>query len=373
MRRQNSTYRHLAGPDAILLARRFFMADFIKRVGTNGKVSWQARVRRKGFPDMFKTFRTKVEAQKWAAVTESEMARHVFTDRSLAERTTLGDALEVYRDEVTVEKAGHQEGYVIKAWLKHPLAKRTLSSLKVRDFQAWVTEKKATVGPKTIKLHIGVISNLYNRLENLLEIEALPNPILKLILPPLPEGRDRRLNVIEHDDGTVRNEAEALIGACADAVNPWVRPAVEFALDGAMRRNEIVQMRWEHVDLNAGMVRLPAAITKTGVSRDVALSPAGVQVLRTLPRSIDGRVFPLTADALYRVFVRARKRAGLDDLHFHDLRHEAASRLREEGLDLMEIASITGHKTLQMLKRYVHVKAKDVVEKRQKSHGGSHG
>ncbi|WP_152619834.1 hypothetical protein [Paramagnetospirillum magnetotacticum] len=98
------------------------MADFIKRVGTNGKVSWQARVRRKGFPDMFKTFRTKVEAQKWAAVTESEMARHVFTDRSLAERTTLGDALEVYRDEVTVEKAGHQEGYVIKAWLKHPLA-----------------------------------------------------------------------------------------------------------------------------------------------------------------------------------------------------------------------------------------------------------
>lgn len=345
------------------------MADFLKRIGKTGKVSWQARVRRKGFPDTCKTFRRKADAEAWAAGIEADIARMIHVDRRVAERTTLGEALEVYRDQVTSKKAGHQEKYVIAAWLRHPLAKRSLASLRTIDFQRWVAERSKEVGPKTLRLHLGVISHMFNKAKAVLGIEGLANPIDDLMLPALPQGRDRRLMLVGEDEEALLDETEALINACKGARNPWLAPAVEFALDSAMRRGEIVQLRWEHVSLREGILRLPAAITKTDEAREVALSPRGVALLRALPRSLDGRVFPVSAEALYRAFRRAAKRAQLADLHFHDLRHEATSRLREDGLDLPEIASITGHKTLQMLKRYIHVRPRDVVAKRKRAAG----
>jgi integrase len=77
-----------------------------------------------------------------------------------------------------------------------------------------------------------------------------------------------------------------------------------------------------------------------------------------------GPVFPgLTTEAIKRAFMRARRRAGLEDFHFHDLRHEGTSRLFEKGLNPIEVASVTGHKTLQMLRRYTHLRAEDLVRK----------
>ena len=82
-----------------------------------------------------------------------------------------------------------------------------------------------------------------------------------------------------------------------------------------------------------------------------------------LPRTIDGSVFPTTSDAIKRGFQRAVHRANIADLHFHDLRHEATSRLFERGLNIMEVAAITGHKSLAMLKRYTHLRAEDLAKK----------
>jgi integrase len=127
-----------------------------------------------------------------------------------------------------------------------------------------------------------------------------------------------------------------------------------------MRRGELLSVEWVNVDLNKRTALLP--ITKNGESRGVLLSSRALSVLRSLPPSTTGRVFgELTADALKLSFRRAVARAGITGLRFHDLRHEATSRLFEKGLNVMKVASVTGHKTLQMLKRYTHLNAVDLA------------
>ena len=120
-------------------------------------------------------------------------------------------------------------------------------------------------------------------------------------------------------------------------------------------------MRWDNVDLKERVVHLED--TKNGEARNVPLSSQVIDTLKTLPRSMDGRVLPTTAEALKNAFERARKRASLEHLNFHDLRHEAVSRLFERGWNIMEVAAVSGHKDLQSLKRYTNLKAKDLALK----------
>jgi integrase len=135
-----------------------------------------------------------------------------------------------------------------------------------------------------------------------------------------------------------------------------------LALETAMRQGELVNLRWEHVHLARRIAHLPD--TKNGEPRTVPLSTAALKILRSLPRSLTGQVFVgLTSEAVKRAFARAVRRAGIDDLHFHDLRHEATSALFERGLNIMEVASITGHKDLRMLRRYTHLRAEDLAKK----------
>ena len=102
--------------------------------------------------------------------------------------------------------------------------------------------------------------------------------------------------------------------------------------------------------------------TKNGDPRMVPLSTTAAGILRDLPRRIDGKVWGVRADSITQAFDRACRRANIEDLRFHDLRHEATSRLFEKGLNLMQVAAITGHKTLQMLKRYTHLRVEDLAK-----------
>ena len=127
-----------------------------------------------------------------------------------------------------------------------------------------------------------------------------------------------------------------------------------------VRWDRLMQKVWKHVDLNKRTAH-PQEM-KNGSARTVPLSSGAVEVLRGLPKSIDGRVFGATYKAIHHVFVNACRCAKIEDLRFHDLRHEVTSRLFEKGLNPMQLAAITGHKTLQMLKRYTHLKAEDLAE-----------
>lgn len=128
-----------------------------------------------------------------------------------------------------------------------------------------------------------------------------------------------------------------------------------------MRRGEIAAMRWEHLDRKAKVLLIPE--TKNGTPRRVPLSTAALAVLDALPRRLDGRVWGMRPDSISQAFERACKAAGIKGLTFHDLRHEATSRLFEKGLALTEVAAITGHKTWQMLKQYTYLRAEDLVGK----------
>jgi integrase len=179
------------------------------------------------------------------------------------------------------------------------------------------------------------------------------NPARDIKLPLGGRQRDRRLQP---------GEEARLFTACREARNRWLLPLVQLALETAMRQGELLRLRWEHIDLNRRTAHLP--VTKNGEARTVPLSSTAVAVLRALPRALHGDVLRgVTTEAVKRSYMRATRRAGIEDLRFHDLRHEATTRLFEKGLNIMEVASITGHKDLRMLRRYTHLKAEDLALK----------
>lgn len=146
------------------------------------------------------------------------------------------------------------------------------------------------------------------------------------------------------------------------AKNPYLYPVVRLAIETAMRQGELAGLCWEHVDLRRRIAHLPD--TKNNEARTVPLSSAAVDILRSLPHSVGDEVFSgVTVEAIKRSFARAVRRAGIEDLRFRDLRHEATSRFFERGLNIMEVSAITGHKDLTMLKRYTHLRAEALAKK----------
>lgn len=320
-----------------------------------GELQWQVEIRRKGHKLQSRTFNTRAEAERWARHIENEMDRGVFVDRSEAESTTLKEALERYEREVSAFKKGHkQEKKRIAMWKEHDLAERYLANLRGSDFAEYRDDRlKAGASPSTIRLDLALISHLFTVAQKEWRMESLSNPVRMIRMPAPSKARDRRLTSAE--EARVVGELRKI------CKNPYIIPAVQFAAESAMRQGELMSMRWEWVDLKRRVVELPE--TKNGEARSVPLSSKAVGILKALPRSICGRVFVVGQDYLSRVFSRAARQAGIEGVRFHDLRHEAASRLFEKGLNPMEAAAVTGHKTLQMLKRYTHLRAEDLAKK----------
>lgn len=332
------------------------MATIEKR----GPGLWRARVRRRGFPAASKNFKSKADAQAWARDIEREIDRGEYYGRAEADRTTLAEALDRYEKEVTPYKKGKTvEKYRIAKWRRHPLADRPLSSLRSADFAKWRDEMKAAeCSASKIRNDLNLISHLFNIARVEWGFEGLSNPITRLSKPKLPEGRDRRL---------VEGEEIKLLEACEKSRSRWLQPVVRLAIETGMRLSEILSLKranvevWDEGGIKRGIARLDD--TKNGTRRDVPLSPAAARAIEDLPIDISGKVFPISSESIKKSFSRAVKAAEIDDLRFHDLRHEATSRFFEQGLDIMSVATITGHKTLAMLQRYTHLKARDLAAK----------
>lgn len=325
------------------------MATFERRAKT-----WRAKIRRKGYPIQTMSFDTKAAAETWARQVESELDRGVVVSHAEAARTSLREALERYAREVTVHKKGaSQETQRIEHWKRQALAGRALSSIRGADI---ATYRDGRIGQgasgNTVRLELALLSHLYTVASQEWGMEALPNPVRHVRKPKVNAGRDRRLE---------EGEEKRLLAAATKSKTSWLKPIVEIAIETAMRQGELLKLKWADVDLKARIARLRD--TKSGDSRSVPLSKRATEILKAMPRSLDGRVFPLSQSTLEHAFRDACDEAKLANLRFHDLRHEATSRLFEKDLDHMEVAAITGHKTLAMLKRYTHLRAKNLVEK----------
>lgn len=330
------------------------MASITKR----GERQWQAKVRRKGV-SVSATFETKVRAQAWARDTENEIeAGRFHPGQREAEKMTLHAALDRYLAErVPLKKGIKQNTGIVRAWQRSPLAMRSLAAIRGSDIAAWRDEKQKEAGPQTVVHHLNLLSNLYNVAASDWGMESLVNPVSRVKKPALPRGRERRL---------LADEEDRLLAACAASKSRWLLPMVRLALATAMRQGELVGLTWADVDLAQRTITLRE--TKNGTTRTVPLSSAALEVLRGLEServADDDRLFGIEVGrAVSHAFSKAAKAAGLDDLHFHDLRHEATSRLFERtDLRDVEIASITGHKTMEMLKRYAHLRAGDLADR----------
>lgn len=323
------------------------MASINKR----GPYQWQVKIRRKGWPVQSKTFETYEEATKWARQIENEMDRGIFASRKESETTTLAEALDRYGREKTQYKKGKkQESNRIEKWKSSSLAPMFLATIRGSDVAKYRDQRLAEgMSPYTVNNELILLSHLFNIAAREWGMEALINPVAKISRPKLPNGRDRRLQP---------DEEEKLLKALSSRT---MHPMFQLALETAMRLSELLALEWQHIDLTRRVAHLPD--TKNGDTRNVPLSSTAIAVLKKQPRRLDGKVFGVTNHYISRKFRVTCDNLGIVDLRWHDLRHEATSRLFELGLNPMEVASITGHKTLQMLKRYTHLKAEDLAAK----------
>jgi integrase len=138
-------------------------------------------------------------------------------------------------------------------------------------------------------------------------------------------------------------------------------PLVTLAIETGMRLGELASITWRNLDLQKRTVYLPD--TKNGDSRTVPLSIAAVQVLEGLPKHISGIVIPVKFFSLDAAFKLARKRAGLEGVRFHDLRRTSITRMAEKLPNVIELAAVSGHKSLMVLKRYYRPAAIDLAKK----------
>ena len=335
------------------------MACLQKRSG-----SWRAIVKRKGYGVQTRTFDSKADAGARARRIEEEMDRGIFVSRIEAESTTLAEALDRYEIEISsYKRSADRERSTITAWRESSLGQRMLASIRGKDIAQAVRDLEARgLAPNSIRIRLALLSHLFNTARTAWGMESLTNPVdlVKGQRPKLPQGR-----VV--DDELPRLLAAARAYDAGPHAGVGVADIIIWAIETAMRRGEIAAMRWDHMDRKARVLLIPE--TKTGTPRRVPLSTAALAVLDSLPRRIDGRVwgighsaYNVRPDSISQAFERVCKAAGIEGLTFHDLRHEATSRLFEKGLNPMQVAAITGHKTLQMLKRYTHLRAEDLVE-----------
>ena len=324
------------------------MASITRR----GDNKWRVQVRRNGLPPQYKTFETHADARRWAERLEGRIASDDFVDLTEAKRTTLGEALERYLAEVTPGKKGaKQETNRIKAWLRDSLADRPLASIRSMDISAWRNERtQAGKAPTTIKNALTIISQVYQLAATEWGMEGLRNPVRGVKMPRGRPARERRLEP---------GEEERLLKACAASGNIWLQPVAMWAIETAMRQGEILGLARRYI--RGSVAYLPD--TKTDRPRSVPLSSRALSILQDVPTAIGGVVFPITQDSLEYYWRKACGAAGIEDLHFHDLRHEATSRLFERGLDAMEVMAITGHSTTEMLRRYTHFRAANLALK----------
>lgn len=161
--------------------------------------------------------------------------------------------------------------------------------------------------------------------------------------PPKPRTRrysQQEINTLIYSSGYNINEPPETSTARVGA-------AILFAIETAMRAGEIVNLTWDNVYFDDRIAHLPR--TKNGWARDVPLSTNALKILNHLKQIENGHsVFQLTSQNLDALFRKLKKRTMLEDLHFHDTRREALTRLAEK-VDVMTLAKISGHRDLSIL------------------------
>ncbi len=353
-----------------------------------GPYQHRALVRRKGFPVYSRTFELKRDAETWAASVEAAIG--------------LRDLMELRRLTATGPQLGGDLGAVIDKWeaevlpsrgnarserpqlerLRKRLGKLTTSMLAPTDVVAYRDARlreQASAG--TVRAELNLLSVILGHAISEWGVQGLRNVVRDVRKPTLPPGRDRRVSELELQHLLVA-ASHAPADRPHEAPARGLAPLIVLAVETSMRLGELVGLHWDYVDLKHRTAHLPK--TKNGHARTVALSSRACKALDelALDRRPDGKVFDWArSDSVSHPFRRCVDRAQaqylkkctedgeqpdpkfLANIRFHDLRHEATTRLLEAGLSISETASMTGHRSLAALQRYTHIEARKVAQK----------
>jgi integrase len=239
----------------------------------NGK--YQVQVRRKGQPSITKSFQHKKDALAWARQTEV-LADREELDEPLKEleQITLGDLVKRYLGAVTPKKRGAgTEAIVLKAFLRHPICNKRLSTLKPSDFAMYRDERLRKIQPSTLKRQVNPIHHMFEVAKDEWGIPIRENPLDKVHIPCVDNRRQRRLK-----DG----ELERILYEASKRENPYVVPIILFAIETSLRRGEMLSLTWGDIDWERRLVFL--AESKNGHSRTIPLTPKALEVLASVRR-----------------------------------------------------------------------------------------
>ncbi len=320
------------------------MATIRKRRNKN----WQAVVRFKGLKSQSKTFERKTDAVVWAKQIEAEMHRGSFVDTSESESVTIHDLIERYLGPLDMSNRTNRIAKSCCDMLAKELGKYSCARLSPSHIADYRDKRLKEVSPTTVNHGLSMLYKLLKLAQDEWGI-PFPQGIPKVKKPKRPRGRNRRLE---------GDEEGLLLDELSD--NQVMISVFIVAVETAMRRSEMATAQWQEIDWQRQILFLPK--TKNGDTRTVPLSDRAIEALKATPNTGE-LIFGITANSMSQAFKRACERAGIEGLRFHDLRHEATSRLFEKGLNTMEVATITGHKTLSMLNRYTHLRAEDLVHR----------
>lgn len=303
-----------------------------------------------------RTFPTKTMAQHWAAETEKEI---LAGRNGQVPNKTFSDLLKKYSEEVSPKKKGGEwEIKRINAILRQDISKLMLSDMSRSDFAKWRDLRLKSVSPATVNREMNLISHVLNTA--IMDWEWLhENPMKGVKRPPETPPRDRIMTDREIDRLLFAlgydYDAEKL-----DTVSSRVGAAMLFAIETAMRASEICKLTWQDVDTENRVAVLWE--TKNGTKRKVPLSSEAVRIIEQLRNTGTESVFDLATSQIDPLFRKARKRTLIADLHWHDTRHTAITRLAKI-FNVLELARIVGHKDLRNLQIYFNMTAEDMAKK----------
>lgn len=311
----------------------------IQRRGT----SWRAVIRRTGHTTQIKTFPLKAAAERWATKVEREMDLGEFADRRSCDVTGAAIAQQ-YADEISPAKKGKRwEQVRLKklarvAWMQKPLNRVTAD-----DIQKW--RKAQTISGASLRREMNLLNSVFNYAKK--HWHPVQNPLAGVSKPADSKSRERRPSQAEL--GAIRTHFQK---------KPGMALLVELAIETAMRLGELCSLDWKDVYLDECYVQLHD--TKNGTARKVPLSKTAIELLQA--RTPAGKVIGVSAATAGVYWRKACKELGITDLHFHDLRHEATTRMAAKVPNAMALAKITGHKDLKMLSRYYNPSVGDLAK-----------
>lgn len=325
------------------------MATYRKR-----GLRWQVQIRRLGHQTINRSFKSKADAEVWARGLEAQIDKAALPPNYRQLKTIrLEQLIGRYLELISPRKKSHyKEKYRLLQLQKTPMASLTLDKVTPAVFARYRDERLTQVGPQAIRHDLNVLGHMFKIAIREWGVPLTSNPIELISKPPISRSRDRRLS---------NGELAKLEIAAEQRWGKLAKDLIDMAVETGMRKSELLAMQWQHVDFNKKTLLIPE--TKNGHPRTIPLSPKALEILARYRFSNQCVVWPITLAWLRAVWQYVTEKAGSQNLHFHDLRHEAISRFFEKGLSVPEVALISGHRDVRQLFRYTHLRAEDVVAK----------